>query len=276
MGLILLETAEDIADRKREEWLLARRGRFTASEFHRLVAPGIVNQQFEIIGRTGCYQVFADGDLASPADEVFGTKAEAAEWIKKEKVRLGVFTLSTGAIAYVCEKVAESLTKPILDEGYTSPAMQWGIENELNAVAAIEERLGVGVENIGTNQEFIKSLCGNYGCSPDGLIDGLLSQGIEIKCPDSDTHLQYMEVKGAASLKEINSAYFWQVQGSMMVTGAKRWLFASYDPRFELENLKLHIAEIEPDEAAFELLSLKLKLAIEMRDNWIKRLTNGD
>lgn len=65
-------------------------------------------------------------------------------------------------------------------EGFTSKAMQWGIENEPYAVTAYENETGLFVMQTGLIDHPTIPMS---GASPDGLVgkDGL----IEIKCPTS-------------------------------------------------------------------------------------------
>ena len=77
------------------------------------------------------------------------------------------------------------------------------------------------------------------GASPDGLIgsDG----GLEIKCPNSETHLRTIYDQS------IPSKYIPQVQMGMWVTGRAWWDFVSYDPRLPPE-LQLFVTRIKRDE----------------------------
>jgi len=67
---------------------------------------------------------------------------------------------------------------------------------------------------------FITSDCERYGCSPDGLVEGV--GGLEIKCPMPTTHVDYV-LTGS-----LPTEYAAQVHGSMMVTGLPVWDFVSY------------------------------------------------
>ena len=119
---------------------------------------------------------------------------------------------------YLTQLVLERLTGTIA-ESYTNAAMQWGTETEPLARAAFEAYTGEVVREVG----FVK--LGDWvGCSPDGLIGD--DAGLEIKCPLPATHLETVLAK-AMPAKHIA-----QVQGSMWVTGRKRWHFVSFDPRF--------------------------------------------
>ena len=116
------------------------------------------------------------------------------EWYK---ARLGKVTASrvadvlaktkTGVSAsranYLTELVVERLTGQQA-EFYTNDAMQWGTDTEPQARMAYEAHKNVLVDEEG----FIDHpSISNFGCSPDGLIGD--SGLIEIKCPNSKTHI---------------------------------------------------------------------------------------
>jgi ribosomal protein S15P/S13E len=169
-----------------------------------------------------------------------------------------------GAQTYARQKAVEVLTecKP---DAYISPAMQWGIEHEHEALDAFIAQTGAEVTHGKNEQEFLE-LGDSVGGTPDGRIPSLNS-GIEIKCPNSDTHLTYLErVTDGMSLKKEAPEYYWQCQGLMLITGAETWFFVSYDPRFLFEDLRLHVATIERDEADIAKLQARLDQAIEFRD----------
>jgi hypothetical protein len=71
-----------------------------------------------------------------------------------------------------------------------------------------------------TTPGFILSDCERYGCSPDGLVNGV--SGLEIKCPAPTTHVSYVLAN------KLPGEYAAQVHGSLMVTGLPFWDFVSY------------------------------------------------
>lgn len=122
--------------------------------------------------------------------------------------------------SYVATKLAEKwLGSPL--EGFQTGQMDRGsiLETEAWPWYALEYDKEL------TRPGFIVSADGRCGCSPDGIVeaDGF---GLEIKCPDADTHVGYL-LAGALPQK-----YMTQVQGSMLVTGWASWTFLSYHPRF--------------------------------------------
>ena len=84
------------------------------------------------------------------------------------------------------------------------------------------------------------------GASPDGLVgdDGL----IEIKCPDTKTHIQTLTSKKAPS------EYIPQMQWQMACT-SRQWVdFVSFDPRLP-EHLMLEIIRVERDQSLIDKYS---------------------
>lgn len=221
----------------------------------------------------------------APASEAIKTPEDLrAEWLKK---RWGKFTASNfhrlmtslnkdelpqGAKTYCMEKAVELLTdcKP---DTYISPAMQWGIEHEHEAVDRFMDWLGEPVSACKDRQEFL-----TYGDSAGGTPDGIIESsriGLEIKCPSSKVHFEYMcNVKNGNSLHIIAPEYYWQCQGLMMITGFPAWFFVSYDPRFVDGNMTLHTAIIERDNDSIECLQFRLDAAIEYRNRLVEKARN--
>lgn len=135
---------------------------------------------------------------------------------------------------YMAKLVAERLTGQIA-EGFTSQAMQWGIDTEDSARLAYEFRTGATVVEEG----FVEHANMLAGASPDGLVgnEGL----VEIKCPNTATHIDTIQKN------KIPYQYIPQVQGQMWVTGRKWCDFVSYDPRMP-EELQLVIIRIDRDD----------------------------
>lgn len=96
--------------------------------------------------------------------------------------------------------------------------MQRGKELEPTARNWFEFEHDVGVRTVG----FISDDDGHAGCSPDGIIDGQ-EIGLEIKTPGVVEHV--------ANLRDMERAYFGQVQASMAITGFAAWWLVSFNPR---------------------------------------------
>lgn len=205
----------------RRDWLMLRRGKFTASDFHRLMA----------------YQ--------------------------------GKSEMPKGGQSYALEKALELLTE--FEPGsYMSQAMQWGIDHEPEAVQAFVAHTGHDVASHGAGQIFLR-LGDDVGGTPDGLIPSERS-GLEVKCPGSKTHLEYIGISDGESLKKIANEYYWQVQGLMMINLSDKWYFVSFDPRFINPKHRLHIAVIIRNETDIHDLRIRLDMAIEYRNEILERL----
>ena len=175
------------------------------------------------------------------------TEQRTDEWFA---ARLGFCTASrvSDALAkegsatrenYLWQLVAERLTG-LQQESFTNAAMQRGTEMEPIARAAYEAHTGVFVDLCGFVQHpEIKW----FGASPDGTIgeDGL----IEIKCPNTATHLQYMKA-GKPPAK-----YRYQMMAQMACTGAKWVDFVSFDDRLPIQK-QLFIVRFEPKPSEME------------------------
>ena len=159
---------------------------------------------------------------------------------------------------YRAELVVERMTG-IPVEGFMSKEMMWGIDQEPEARARLEEETGVLVEEIG----FVAHPEVAAGASPDGLIgdDG----GLEIKCPNTSTHIGYL-------LGGMTPDHVPQVQGNMWMTGRAWWLFVSFDPRMP-EKLQLYKQMIPRDDAYIRLLEAEVRKFLREVDETVAKLT---
>jgi len=101
-------------------------------------------------------------------------------------------------------------------------AMQKGIDREPLAIAQLGFVKDVDITECG----FIKhqSIIG-LGASPDGLISS--DGGVEVKCPNRETHLEYLEAG------KLPSIYKGQVQCQLWCTDREWWYFMSYHPKMK-------------------------------------------
>ena len=105
------------------------------------------------------------------------------------------------------------------EETYQSDAMTRGIELESEAKDLFRMLNDIEVKEVGL---CYKDDDRQFSCSPDGIIND--SEGLEIKCPLSHTHVKYLLDN------KLPIDYIQQVQGSMLVTGFQSWWFMSYFP----------------------------------------------
>ena len=135
---------------------------------------------------------------------------------------------------YRAELVAERLTGQAT-EGYTSQAMQWGIDTEPTAKLLYSLRNYKIIEDC----DFIPHSQLMAGASPDGKIKDE-NAGVEIKCPNTATHIETMRNR------KVPSQYYWQIQGQMWMTGWDYIDFVSCDPRLP-EGAQLVVIRVERD-----------------------------
>ena len=142
---------------------------------------------------------------------------------------------------YMSQLVVERLTQRPPD-GFTSAAMQWGIETEPQAVAAYEALTLSVVEPAGF---FVHPSISLAGASPDGLVGDLGL--IEVKCPETHTHLDTLIAANNPRRDPIQNKYRLQMQWQMACTGRQWCDFVSFDPRLKPE-LQLWCQRVERDE----------------------------
>jgi len=67
-----------------------------------------------------------------------------------------------------------------------------------------------------------------FGCSPDGIIyhNPNYMTGLEIKCPAAKTMVKY-----SLDPQSLGKAYYQQIQGCMLVTGAASWDAFAFHPQ---------------------------------------------
>lgn len=226
VDLASLKKADPIktTEERRAEWLLQRRGKFTASEFHRLMA-------FPNLGE-----------------------------------------LPAGAKTYAKEKAVEMIANMDESDKYISVDMQWGIDHEVEAIQRFAEITGKSAEKTGDFQD-VMSLGNDISCTPDGLILGEKC-GIEVKCPKSKTHFEYCLIKSAQDLKAIAPEYYWQVMGSMHISGYDSWYFISYDPRYKKPEHQLHYLRVDRNEKDIEFLGIRLLMAIVYRNMLLREFSS--
>jgi hypothetical protein len=210
------------------------------------------------------------------------------EWLKS---RIGKFTASQasrlmgyedkpefpkGAMSYV-EEVVIGMITDFQGEGFKSASMQHGNDSEVGAVLYFQEKTGLEICNYGSGQKLIEK-GKDFSCTPDGLIyndefPDQIEAGTEIKCPNTKTHLFYIEnIKNQSDLKKHKDEYYWQIQFSLWATGAKKWYFISFDPRIKYDHLKMHYIEVLPNLEDIRKLRIRLSKAVIERDKKLKDL----
>ena len=154
-------------------------------------------------------------------------------------------------MAIIYRVAAERLTGLKKGSDWGSAPKDFGVETEDEARISFILETGLDVQEVGFVEysEWV-------GCSPDGLIGD--DEGLEIKCPNSDTHLRYMNRP-----EDLLDDYRYQCVGGLLCTGRKRWHLYSYDPRFESERMRSVNVIIERSEPEICLLENRLLEAID-------------
>lgn len=160
-------------------------------------------------------------------------------------------------LGLVDELIAELISDEV-EEEFINKAMQRGMDLEPVARMMYEDKAGIKVDEIGfaISNEFTF-----LGLSPDGLItiDGKYKSAIEIKCPNTATHVRYIR------MNKIPNEYKYQVLNYFLVCQDLLSLdFVSYDDRFTAK--PMHIITITREEQSAEIESAK----VELKKFWTK------
>ena len=147
---------------------------------------------------------------------------------------------------YLKEKAVEKIIGE-QEQGYSSKYMEEGSEKEPQAKKYYELENYVVIQDVGFYQ-----FGDNFGDSPDGITD---DRCIEIKCPKSTTHLDYL-----LDPKKLLKNYQWQCYGHMIATGLRQCDLFSFDPRFP-DDKKMVVVNIQFEQDKADLLMQRLELA---------------
>lgn len=166
--------------------------------------------------------------------------------------------MSASRQAYLDQLVVEILTGQRADS-FSSTAMQWGVDTEPLARAAYEARIGELVDETGFH---IHPRIEQSGASPDGLIgEGL----IEIKCPNSATHIEYVVSK------RVPAKYQIQMQWQMACLGRPWCDFLSYDPRMPRE-LQMFLVRVDRDDVHIKALETEVEVFLDELNQRVTQL----
>jgi len=196
-------------------------------------------------------------DIEQGSDEWLQLKLGVASASNFDKI-----ITSTGKESESLKKYALQLATELMLEtpepSFKNDVMARGNELESLARDAYQEQTFKVVEQI----TMFKSNCGNFGYSPDGLVDkdGL----VEIKCPIATTHFKYLLDN------KMPSDYWQQVQGGLWVS-QRKWIdFVSYNSYFK--DKKLFTIRVERDEEYIAKLAEQANKVILLRDEYLNKL----
>jgi hypothetical protein len=292
-----------LAEEKELTWLKARWGKLSGSEIYKLLTgdkePKIVdiennlkeNALMVIKGlpksKFSTSTGLPDLRAINSALKMAGSKGiNALQRNMLADLAIPPEQLSQGAKAYIESKAIEKMTVFIADDFFKSKAIEWGNANELGAIKATEKRFNIKITDTGENQQSIEIIKNWVSHTPDGtiLLNGKKGR-IEVKCPNTKTHVKYLEIKNADDLKKIEFKYYCQTQHYFLDESIKFVIFASHDPRFKQEKeegvtgqvlvnekLKTHTVLIEPNYEFIELMKKKQLVAIRYGEEFMRRL----
>ncbi|WP_019219012.1 lambda exonuclease family protein [Bartonella florencae] len=163
---------------------------------------------------------------------------------------------------YKLKLMTERLTEEI-SQSYITPAMQWGIDHEEDALKEYAFIYDTEVSRCGFIQH---PTIGMAGASPDGFVgeDGL----VEVKCPQSVHHLRFFIDDN------IKPEYIAQMQFQMACTGRKWCHFMSYNPHFvgRSYHLRMKIKRINRDEEHIQQINQAVEIFLEGIERDLKQI----
>lgn len=147
------------------------------------------------------------------------------------------------------------------EESFTSAAMQWGVDKEEEARIAYSFLTGRNVVEVGLYKH--PTIIGTHA-SPDGLVDD--DGCIEIKCPNSATHIETLKSNLVAH------KYLLQMQWQMRCADRQWCDFVSFDPRMP-DHLMLYIQRVQRDDDMLATLESEVGAFLAEVDADVKALS---
>lgn len=147
------------------------------------------------------------------------------------------------------------------EESFTSAAMQWGVNKEEEARIAYSFLTGRNVVEVGLYKH--PTIIGTHA-SPDGLVDD--DGCIEIKCPNSATHIETLKSNLVAH------KYLLQMQWQMRCADRQWCDFVSFDPRMP-DHLMLYIQRVQRDDDMLAALESEVSTFLAEVDADVKALS---
>lgn len=209
------------------------------------------------------------------------TGSKVADIMKSGRKKDEVF--SETAKAYLFQVAGERMFNPAflndddifqdyIDQvSVNTKAMQWGADQE-DAAKALYMKMNFPEGEMAELSSCKHDTIPYFAASPDGAIycrDGEDLKIIEVKCPNINTYMKYRTlIHDAASLKETEPKYYWQMMAEMSCTGAKGGVFIVYCPWL---TKPIHWAEIERVEDDINLMEQRVILA----NDFINKITDS-
>ena len=155
---------------------------------------------------------------------------KSLEWLKARHGNVTGTSLSSALGTPAVQKtlmyslIADRMTEVQMNE-LSTPAVDRGNELEPFAIRAASSEMALDFEETGL---LLNDKYPRFSISPDGIFeeDGVITGGIETKCPNSKKHVQYL------IRNEIPKEYLYQVKAPFIMSDdVKYWVFASFDDR---------------------------------------------
>lgn len=154
---------------------------------------------------------------------------------------------------YMMQLLCERLTGR-REEGFTSAAMQRGIDLEPMARMAYELMQDCEVQEVGL---ILHPKIDGFGASPDGLIlPGNGRRGLEIKCPNTAQHIAVLQSG------RHDPQYEWQMLAQMACAELDEVDFVSFDDRLP-EELQYACFRFQRDEKRIREMEAEVKHFLE-------------
>lgn len=163
---------------------------------------------------------------------------------------------------YLIELALQRVTG-VFEQGFTTQAMQDGIDREAQARVLYEVTTGEFVDQA----PFVDHpTIQGFGASPDGLVN---AKGMcEIKCRGNAGHWEVIKTK------EIPKKYWIQQQAQLACTGREWNDYVGYNPNFP-DKSKLYIQRVYRDEAFIADMEAQIKQFLVEVEEEVKLMKEG-
>lgn len=228
-----------------EEWNIVRCGRFTSSEWFKLMDCG--------------KRPMTPEELKARPKSGKGSKTTQVPDPSK---------MSDKGLKYIRQKVWETLTgQPLAMDTYAY-SLAYGKEHEPEAAEHFEKVTGLETYAVG-----FQVFTDHAGGSPDRFIGD--DEGLEIKCPSSEEQVNYLMLNDLYDLKREYPSHYWQCVTLMLFCNRKKWHFCTYDPRMKKDKHKMThiILEWDKVEEDIDAVVKALEGATEEKLKLIKLLS---
>lgn len=163
---------------------------------------------------------------------------------------------------YLIELALQRVTG-VFEQGFTTQAMQDGIDREAQARVLYEVTTGEFVDQA----PFVDHpTIEGFGASPDGLVN---TNGLcEIKCRGNSGHWEVIKTK------EIPKKYWIQQQAQLACTGREWNDYVGYNPNFP-DKSKLYVQRVYRDEAFIADMEAQIKQFLIEVEEEVKLMKEG-